>query len=111
MGFLAVLRRLRLGLGHATRLKFCLWCLLCPATGGYRAGAPARQGFMPAYQALPCRQRLSIAKAAADHDRLIRLQYSSCVGPPPYCTAHIYLLCRVLAVLIALLDLHIHMHT
>lgn len=50
LGFLAVLRRLKLGLGHATRLKFCLWCLLCPATGGYRTGGPARAGV---YACLP----------------------------------------------------------
>lgn len=48
MDFLDVLlTRLKLGLEHATRLKFCLWRLLCPATGGYRTGGLARQGFMP----------------------------------------------------------------
>lgn len=38
----------KLGLGHATRLKFCLWRLLCPATGGYRTGAlPGRGSCLP----------------------------------------------------------------
>lgn len=107
MDFLAVLRRLKLGLEHATRLKFCLWRLLCPATGGYRTGGPARQGAMP-YPALPCRPGLSIA---ADHDHRPRLQLMcGSTTVPRYCTTHVYLLCRVLAVLTALLDLHMHMH-
>lgn len=53
MGFLAVLRRFKLGLEHATRLKFCLWRLLCPATGGYGTGGPARQGSMPYTKLFP----------------------------------------------------------
>lgn len=40
--------------------------LLCPATGGYRTGGLARQGFMPT-KALPCHLGLSIA---ADHNHL-----------------------------------------
>lgn len=66
--------RLKFGLEDATRLKFCLWRLLCPATDG------CQQGPLPGLAAGRGSHRLSCSLSADLIDRIAAAQNSLWIG-------------------------------